>query len=116
MRKPKSLPTTSYDGVDLIDKTFAARSAQIDDITKLSPTLGLLRDPNKAGKKAGEEFSEALMAIFGNGTVAECENEIADLIYSLLAAGRSQNKTVKLGNILRILIDRNEQGSRDENL
>ncbi len=101
-------PDPSYKGIDQIDATFAQRSLQTADLSADSYTLKLLRDSNQAGKKAGEEFGEAMMAIFGEGGIADCEGEIADLIYAQLAAANSRNKPVKLGNIINILIERNQ--------
>lgn len=100
-----------YEGIDRIDATLARRTAQINDQTVNSPTLGLLRDPNLAGKKAGEELAEVLMAAFGPGTVRDCEGEIADSIYTQLVAARSRGKPVELGNVIRVLIDRNAKGA-----
>lgn len=98
----------SWADVEKIDATLALRGLQLNDKSTNSYTLGLMRDSNKAGKKAGEEFSEVSMAIFGDGSVKDCEGEIADLIYAQLVAGYSRNKLVKLDNILRILIERNQ--------
>jgi ATP phosphoribosyltransferase len=102
----------SYDELELIDATFKQRSLQVSNTASSSYTLNLLRDSNKAGKKAGEEFGEVMMAIFGDGSPAECESEIADLIYAQLAAAYSRNKPIKLGNVVRILIERNQQGAK----
>lgn len=106
--KPILAPT--YDDLGLIDATLAKRGLQVKDASVDSYTLGLLRDTNKAGKKAGEEFGEVMMAIFGDGSIADCESEVADLIYAQLAAAYSQGKPIKLSNIMRILIERNRQG------
>lgn len=92
-----------------IDKTLDGRCLQINDLSVNSYTLNLLRDPNKAGKKAGEEFGESMMAIYGDNSVDDCEGEIADLIYGQLAAARSKDKMVKLENIIKILVERNKQ-------
>jgi ATP phosphoribosyltransferase len=105
----KVFAAPSYDDLELIDATLAKRGLQITDASVVSPTLNLLRDTNKAGKKAGEEFGEVMMAIFGDGSIADCESEVADLIYAQLAAAYSRNKPIKLGNIIRILIERNRQ-------
>lgn len=100
----------SYSGIDEIDATLAKRNSQINDESAKSYTLALMRDPNLAGKKAGEEFGEVMMAIAGDADTAQCESEIADLTYAQLAAAYSRDKPVKLGNVLRILIDRNQSG------
>ncbi|HUY84899.1 MAG TPA: ATP phosphoribosyltransferase [Candidatus Dormibacteraeota bacterium] len=111
-RRPKPPKPLSAAAIGRIDTTLARRSLQLDDRSVTSPTLELLRDPNLAGKKAGEEFAETLMAIFGNGTVAECESELADLIYAQLVAARSRNKPVELGNVIRVLVGRNQRKAR----
>lgn len=110
--RPKPPKPASYDAIDRIDATLAGRSSQLGDKSVDSPTLKLMRDPNLAGKKAGEEFAETLMAIFGNGPTADCESELADLIYTQLVAARSQGKPAQLGNVIRILVDRNRQAGR----
>lgn len=110
--KPRPANPDGYKGIDRIDATLAKRSRQMADRTVSSPTLKLLRDPNLAGKKAGEEFAESLMAIFGEAGLSECEGEIADSIYTQLVAARSRGKAVELGNIIRILIERNAGGRK----
>jgi len=110
--RPKPLKPVSGKDIIRIDATLARRSSQCGDRSVTSPTLELLRDPNLAGKKAGEEFAETLMAIFGDGTVAECESELADLIYAQLVAARSRNKPAELGNVIRILVGRNQRKAR----
>jgi phosphoribosyl-ATP pyrophosphohydrolase len=102
----------SYLAINQIDATLNRRSLQVTDSAANSYTLGLMRDTNKAGKKAGEEFSEALMAIFGDGSVEDCESEIADLVYAQIVSAYSRNKPVKLENIIRVLIERNRLGSK----
>jgi ATP phosphoribosyltransferase len=104
--------TVSYGDIESIDAVLRQRSEQVNDESVKSYTLGLMRDANKAGKKAGEEFGEVMMAIAGDGGTADCEGEIADLTYAQLVAAYSRGKPAKLGNVLRILIDRNQGGSR----
>jgi ATP phosphoribosyltransferase len=110
--RPKPLKSADYSAIDRIDATLARRSSQLDNKTVASPTLRLMRDPNLAGKKTGEEFAETLMAIFGDGTTAKCESELADLIYTQLVAARSQGKPVELGKVIRTLIDQNKQAGQ----
>ncbi|MGH7240392.1 MAG: hypothetical protein ACREHG_10090 [Candidatus Saccharimonadales bacterium] len=106
----KIATAASYDELELIDATLKQRSLQTANLRESSYTLDLLRDSNKAGKKAGEEFGEVMMAIFGDASPAKCESEIADLIYAQLAAAYSRDKPIKLGNVMRTLIERNQQG------
>lgn len=106
---PNRQKDASYSDIDQIDATLAKRSSQINDKSTKSYTLALMRDANKAGKKAGEEFGEVMMAIAGDADTAQCESEIADLTYAQLAAAYSRGKPVKLGNVLSILIDRNKK-------
>lgn len=101
----------SYGDIERIDEVLASRRLQVPDKTAKSYTLALMRDANEAGKKAGEEFGEVMMAIAGNGSAAECESEIADLTYAQLVAAYSQGKPAKLGNIIRILVERNRGGA-----
>ena len=107
----KQQRAASYSDIDRIDAVFARRGSQINDKSAKSYTLGLMRDANKAGKKAGEEFGEVMMAIAGDGNISDCESEIADLTYAQLVAAYSHDKPVKLGNVIRILIDRNQSGN-----
>lgn len=100
----------SYDDIDRVDTVLNRRSRQLNANADNSYTLTLMRDPNKAGKKAGEEFSEVMMAILGDGNISECESEIADLTYAQLVAAYSRNKPVKLSNVIRTLVDRNQNG------
>ena len=97
-----------FPAIDHIDETVALRSDQIGDQDVTSYTLGLLRDPNKAGKKFGEEAAEVMMAVCGEDSIEAVEGEIADLIYAGLVLAHSRGKTVRLGNVLGILIARNE--------
>lgn len=97
----------SYSDINRIDETLKQRSEQISNSEVNSYTLELMRNRNKAGKKAGEEFSETVMAIFGDETPRNCESEIADLIYAQMILAYSRDKPVKLSNIIRILIDSN---------
>jgi ATP phosphoribosyltransferase len=106
------LEPVSYLDIDRIDATLSRRSLQVNDLTVSSYTLGLMRDSNEAGKKAGEEFSEVLMAIFGDGSIKDCESEIADLIYVQIVSAYSRDKPVKLENVIRMLIERNQLGSK----
>ena len=103
------------DGISRIDAALAKRSTQVDDKKVSSYTLDLMRDSNKAGKKIGEELSEVLMAIYGDGSLSDCENEIADMVYAQLVAAYSQGKPVKLSTIIRILCERNSAISGQEN-
>lgn len=106
-----------YFAIDKIDAVLARRSIQASaGKTTDSYTVSLMRDANEAGKKAGEEFSEVMMAIAGSGDVSECESEIADLTYAQIVAAYSRGKPVRLGNVIRILIKRNRAGVQDENL
>lgn len=107
---PGKQKTVSASDIDRIDAVLAQRSEQVNDKSAKSYTLGLMRDANKAGKKAGEEFGEVMMAIAGDGNTADCESEIADLTYAQLVAAYSRGKPAKLGNVIRILIDRNRGG------
>ena len=109
VEQPRS---ASYLDIGRIDATLSRRSLQVNDSAANSYTLGLMRDDNKAGKKAGEEFSEVLMAIFGDGSIKDCESEIADLIYAQIISAYSRNKPVKLENIISMLIERNRLGSK----
>ena len=97
----------SYGDIDRIDEVLDRRSRQIPDKSTESYTLKLMRDANEAGKKAGEEFGEVMMAISGSGDAADCESEIADLTYAQLVAAYSQGKPARLSNVIRILVDRN---------
>lgn len=106
--RPKDV---SYGDIEQIDKVLASRNRQVRDKAAKSYTLALMRDANEAGKKAGEEFGEVMMAIAGNGNTVDCENEIADLTYAQLVAAYSQGKPAKLGNIIRILVERNQGGA-----
>ena len=99
------------DPIERIDETLRRRGLQVTDKSIESYSLGLLRDSNKAGKKAGEEFGEVMMAIYGDGSVQDCEGEIADLIYAQLVAALSRNKPVRLANIIGVLVERNRAGS-----
>ena len=112
VKAKQSKPVLCID-INRIDATLRRRSLQINNPAISSYTLGLMRNDNKAGKKAGEEFSEVLMAIFGNGDTKDCESEIADLIYAQLVSAYSRSKPVKLDNIMRILVERNQLGSKD---
>jgi ATP phosphoribosyltransferase len=119
LKAPASPPrpaAVSYGDIDRIDAVLNRRSTQLKDKSAQSYTLTLMRDANKAGKKVGEELSEVMMAIAGNGSTADCENEIADLTYAQLVAAYSRGKPVKLSNVMNILIDRNRSGARREDL
>jgi len=96
--------------IERIDDTLKRRSLQVASKSAQSYTLSLMRDANKAGKKAGEEFSEVMMAILGDSNVADCESEIADLTYAQLVAAYSRNKPARLSNVMRILVKRNRSG------
>lgn len=106
--KPKQIKSAD---IIRIDETISQRSMQTNNPAYDSYSLTLIRDKNKAGKKAGEEFSEAIIAIFGGGSINDCENEIADVIYSQIVASYSCQKNVKLSNIINILITRNQKGT-----
>ncbi len=108
--KPDQAKDVSYGDIEQIDSVLASRSRQVTDKAVKSYTLNLMRDANEAGKKAGEEFGEVMMAIAGNGDTADCESEIADLTYAQLVAAYSQGKPARLSNVIRILVDRNRQG------
>ena len=109
--KKSETDPTAYPGIARIDETLNQRRLQLNDQAVNSYTLGLMRDSNKAGKKAGEEFGEVLMAIFGDGSVKDCESEIADLIYAQMVAAYSRKKPVSLSNIISILVERNKAAS-----
>jgi phosphoribosyl-ATP pyrophosphohydrolase len=100
----------SYSDIDRIDAVLRQRSMQVNNKSAQSYTLTLMRDANKAGKKAGEEFAEVMMAILNDGNIADCESEIADLTYAQLVAAYSRNKPAKLSNVIRILVNRNQSG------
>jgi phosphoribosyl-ATP pyrophosphohydrolase len=105
--KPFPVKDAAYTEINRIDRTLAERSRQITDLAASSYTLELLRDPNKAGKKFGEEVAEAVMDIAGEASTASCESELADVIYSGMVAARSRGIAVQLGNVIRILGGRN---------
>jgi phosphoribosyl-ATP pyrophosphohydrolase len=113
IRKPGAAAGTDafgYGDIGRIDAVLAARNRR--DAPRGSYTAALMRDANAAGKKAGEEFAEVMMAIAGDADTAACESEIADLTYAQLVAAYSRGKPARLGNVLRTLIDRNRQGDR----
>jgi ATP phosphoribosyltransferase len=111
-RAGKRRASVSSDDIDRIDTVLATRNRQLSDRAVNSYTLSLMRDANEAGKKAGEEFGEVMMAIAGSGDTADCESEIADLTYAQLVAAYSRGKPARLGNVLRILVERNRSGGR----
>lgn len=98
--------------ISAIDKVLERRRRQVPDKSANSYTLSLMRDANEAGKKAGEEFGEFMMAISGDAATADCENEIADLTYAQLVAAYSRGKPAKLSNVIRILVERNGGGTQ----
>lgn len=98
----------SYGDIERIDAVLADRSRR-STRRAASYTASLMRDTNAAGKKAGEEFGEVMMAIAGDAAVTDCENEIADLTYAQLVAAYSRGKPAKLSSVLGILVDRNRQ-------
>jgi ATP phosphoribosyltransferase len=100
-------PGLSPGAISGIDDVLERRRRQIPDGSVRSYTLSLMRDANEAGKKAGEEFGEFMMAVSGDADTVDCENEIADLTYAQLVAAYSRGKPAKLSNVLRILIERN---------
>lgn len=108
--KPDRSKGVSFGDIEQIDSMLASRNRQATDKAAKSYTLNLMRNANEAGKKAGEEFGEVMMAIAGNGKTADCESEIADLTYAQLVAAYSQGKPARLSNVIRILVDRNRQG------
>lgn len=107
---PAATGTLSYGDIERIDRILADRNLKVSDMSTKSYTLALMRNANEAGKKAGEEFGEVMMAIAGNGDTADCESEIADLTYAQLVAAYSRGKPAKLTNVIRILVDRNQNG------
>lgn len=90
-----------------IDEMFAERQAQIPDPALTSYTLGLLRDPNKAAKKFGEEVMEFAQAVMTE-TTALSEQELADLVFGALTLARSRGQAVSLENVVNILVRRNQ--------
>lgn len=90
-----------------VDETFDERCGQIGDETVTSYTLGLLRNPNKALKKFGEEMLEFTQAVFEEDTEAAAE-ELADLVFGAIAFARSRQKDVRLQRVIQILTDRNQ--------
>jgi phosphoribosyl-ATP pyrophosphohydrolase len=93
--------------VSAIDRTIADRVELINEPAFSTYTTELLRNPNKAGKKAGEEFAEVMMAIMADECVEACEAEIADLMYAVVVAAQGRGKRVAIAQVLRILIARN---------
>jgi len=90
-----------------IDELLDERAAQIANTQATSYTLGLLRDPNKAAKKFGEEVLEFVQAVFEQETEA-VEQEFADLIYGGLVLARARAKEVSVQRIFEILTARNQ--------
>lgn len=93
--------------IGAIDDTLAIRSGQVEDSSVDSYTLELLRGQNEAAKKFGQESVEYLLAT-AEEDVGACESELADLIYAALIMARSRGKAARLGNVIGILIARNE--------
>lgn len=90
-----------------IDATFEERMAEFDDASKQSYSLNLLRDPNKAAKKLGEEVMEFVQsAIEQEATLAE--NELADVIFAAITMALSRGKQISLTGVTEILIGRNQ--------
>ena len=69
--------------------------------------LGLLRNPNKALKKFGEETLEFTQAVLEENAAA-AEEELADLIFSGITLALSRGKDVSLERVMRILVNRNQ--------
>lgn len=90
-----------------IDETFGERRGQIEDETETSYVLGLLRDPNKALKKFGEETLEYVQALLEENAAA-AEQELADLIFGGITLALSRGKDVSLERVMRILVSRNQ--------
>jgi phosphoribosyl-ATP pyrophosphohydrolase/phosphoribosyl-AMP cyclohydrolase len=90
-----------------IDSTLDERSAQISDSKANGYTLGLLRNPNKAAKKLGEEFMEYVMAVEESG-IENATEELADFVYGALVFARSRGQNVRLEEVLRVLTFRNQ--------
>lgn len=90
-----------------IDRTFDERVAQVPDESTKSYTLGLLRDPNKAAKKFGEEVLEYVQAVFEEGG-GDPEEELADFVFGALTLARGRGKDVSLFRVLEILTERNQ--------
>lgn len=82
-----TIRTPSFDGagllaaIDAIERRVAEAAAGQRD----SYTQRLAGDPNKLGKKFGEEGAEFLMAL-GGGDIAAIEAESADMLYVLTTA------------------------------
>ncbi len=90
-----------------IDETLAARQSQIEDMNVTSYTLGLLRNPNKALKKFGEESLEFAQAVIEEDAEAAAQ-ELADFVYAALVLARSSSKAVTLERVMQILVERNQ--------
>ena len=90
-----------------IDEMFAERQAQIPDPALTSYMLGLLRDPNKAAKKFGEEVMEFAQAVMTETTALSAQ-ELADLVFGALTLARSHGQAVSLENVVNILVRRNQ--------
>jgi phosphoribosyl-ATP pyrophosphohydrolase len=97
----------SGEAIDQIDETLADRSARISNPEAHSYTLDLLRDPNEAAKKFGSEVIEFTVAATTE-TASDTEGELADLIYAALVFARSKHQPIELGNVLQILVERNQ--------
>lgn len=92
--------------VEQIDATVDERVAQIQDETVRSYSLGLLRDPNKAAKKLGEEFLEFVQAV-NREEVAAIEQELADLVFAALTFARANGKNVSFLKTIQVETFRN---------
>ena len=90
-----------------IDETFDERQAQMTDSAVSSYSLGLLRDPNKATKKFGEEVMEFVQAVLDEDST-KAEEELADLIFGSITLARSRAKEVSLLRVMQILTSRNQ--------
>ena len=90
-----------------IDATFDDRMAELDDPSKESYSLGLLRNPNKAVKKLGEEVMEFVQAAIERDVPAT-EEELADVVFAGIAMARSRGKQISIERVTRILVARNQ--------
>lgn len=90
-----------------IDETFSERRAQIEDETMASYTLGLLRNPNKALKKFGEETLEFTQAVLEED-LTTTEEELADLIFGGITLALARGKNVSLERVMDVLVARNQ--------
>ncbi|MBP7858154.1 bifunctional phosphoribosyl-AMP cyclohydrolase/phosphoribosyl-ATP diphosphatase [Candidatus Saccharibacteria bacterium] len=90
-----------------IDATFDDRMAELDDPSKESYSLGLLRNPNKAVKKLGEEVMEFVQAAIERDVPAT-EEELADVVFAGITMARSRGRQISIERVMGILVARNQ--------